>query len=80
MVLELDPATLKQNPLQTDLPDIHMSYDALPEDLAKSKPASPDTRSKQQEGINSLPLSLSDRRSFENAQRGFIDTLDPLKI
>ena len=78
MVLELDPATLKQNPLQTDLPDIHMSYDALPEDLAKSKPASPDTRSKQQEVINSLPHS--DRRSFENAQRGFIDTLDPLKI
>ena len=55
-----------------------MGYNALPSDLAKIKTASSFTLSKQKEILESLPFE--DRRSFENAQKGFIATLDPLTI
>ena len=55
-----------------------MSYDALPVDQAKEKPASSFTRDMQKKVLRSLPFD--DRRSFENASKGFIATLDPLTI
>ena len=55
-----------------------MSYDALPVDLAKEKPASSFTQDMQKKVLRSLPFD--DRRSFENASKGFIATLDPLTI
>ena len=55
-----------------------MSYDALPVDQAKEKPASSFTQDMQEKVLRSLPFD--DRRSFENASKGFIATLDPLTI
>ena len=55
-----------------------MSYDALPVDQAKEKPASSFTQDMQKKVLRSLPFD--DRRSFENASKGFIATLDPLTI
>ena len=55
-----------------------MSYDALPVDQAKEKPASTFTQDMQKKVLSSLPFN--DPRSFENASKGFIATLDPLTI
>ena len=55
-----------------------MSYKALPTDQSREKPASSFTESMQEEVLRSLPFE--DRRSFENASKGFIATLDPLTI
>ena len=55
-----------------------MSYDALPVDQAEEKPASTFTQDMQEKVLRSLPFD--DRRSFENASKGFIATLDPLTI
>ena len=51
----------------------------LSDDLRQSKPATQATQSAQQAVRNSLPFE-TDTRSFENAARGFIATLDPLTI
>ncbi len=55
-----------------------MSYEALPVDQAKEKPASTFTQDMQEKVLRSLPFD--DQRSFENASKGFIATLDPLTI
>ena len=55
-----------------------MSYKALPTDQSIEKPASSFTESIQEAVLRSLPFE--DRRSFENASKGFMATLDPLKI
>ncbi|MFT7688476.1 MAG: alkyl sulfatase BDS1-like metallo-beta-lactamase superfamily hydrolase [Candidatus Azotimanducaceae bacterium] len=53
-------------------------YQALPDDLADKKRASNATI-KSQSALKEK-LNFSDRRSFENAQRGFIATIDPITI
>ena len=55
-----------------------MSYQPLPKALAEHKPASPHTITHQQ--LIRETLDFSDRRSFENAQKGFIASIDPLTI
>ncbi len=55
-----------------------MTYSPLPEALAMPKPATEHTRAYNQNVSNTLPFQ--DRRSFENAQRGLIATLEPLTI
>lgn len=55
-----------------------MSYAPLPTELAQPKPATPHTQAHNQDVATSLPFH--DRRSFENASRGFIATLDPLTL
>ncbi len=55
-----------------------MSYSPLPQDLAAAKAASQHTVDANKAILSELPFT--DRRSFENAQRGFIATLDPLTI
>ena len=55
-----------------------MSYDPLPTDQSKEKPASSFTKDLHEKVLHSLPFD--DRRSFENATKGFIATLDPLTI
>ena len=55
-----------------------MSYDALPVDQTKEKSASSFTLDMQKKVLRSLPFD--DQRSFENASKGFIATLDPLTI
>ena len=51
----------------------------LPAELRTSKPATPFTRACQQQVRDYLPFD-TDKRSFENAQKGFIATLDTLTI
>ena len=55
-----------------------MSYDPLPTDQSKEKPASSFTKDMHEKVLHSLPFD--DRRSFENAAKGFIATLDPITI
>ena len=55
-----------------------MSYDALPVDQAKEKPASSFTHDMHQKVLRSLPFD--DQRCCENASKGFIATIDPLTI
>jgi alkyl sulfatase BDS1-like metallo-beta-lactamase superfamily hydrolase len=55
-----------------------MSYQPLPEALAEHKPASPHTITHQQ--LIREALDFSDRRSFANAQKGFIASIEPLTI
>ncbi|MDZ7669900.1 MAG: alkyl sulfatase dimerization domain-containing protein [Gammaproteobacteria bacterium] len=50
----------------------------LPASLRETKPASEHTRAAQQHMRDSLPFE--DRRSFTDASRGFIASLDPLTI
>jgi len=50
----------------------------LPESLREAKPASEHTQAAQQQMQDSLPFE--DRRSFADASRGFIASLDPLTI
>ena len=50
----------------------------LPADLAAPKPASDHTR-KANEAIREA-LPFADKRSFENAVRGFIASIDPMTI
>jgi len=51
---------------------------ALPEELAQPKPATEHTVKKNMALLNELPFE--DRRSFENASRGFIASISPLTI
>ncbi len=55
-----------------------MTYSPLPVALAATKSATEHTRAHNQTVARELPFA--DRRSFDNAQRGFIATLDPLTI
>ena len=55
-----------------------MTYTPLSGDAAAPKPASEHTRAANARVLEELPFE--DRRSFENAQRGFIATIDPLII
>jgi alkyl sulfatase BDS1-like metallo-beta-lactamase superfamily hydrolase len=55
-----------------------MTYSALSEALAKPKAASEFTRRANDAVKNSL--DFSDRRSFEDAKRGFIATIEPMII
>ncbi|NKB98101.1 MAG: MBL fold metallo-hydrolase [Pseudomonadales bacterium] len=55
-----------------------MTYSPLPADLATAKPATEHTREHNKAVSRELPFE--DRRSFDNAQRGFIGTLEPLTI
>ncbi len=55
-----------------------MSYSALEGAAAQAKPATEHTRLANQRVAESLPFE--DRRSFADASRGFIATLDPLII
>jgi alkyl sulfatase BDS1-like metallo-beta-lactamase superfamily hydrolase len=55
-----------------------MSQHPLPEALATTKPASEHTQRANAEVASSLPFH--DRRSFENAARGFIATIEPMTI
>ncbi|MFB3104486.1 MAG: MBL fold metallo-hydrolase, partial [Pseudomonadales bacterium] len=50
----------------------------LPADLATPKPASDHTRAANDAVREALPFA--DKRSFENAARGFIASIDPLTI
>lgn len=53
-------------------------YTPLPEDLSQAKPAT-DTTIERQTTFKQK-LNFSDRRSFENAQRGFLATISPMTI
>ncbi|MFT6752472.1 MAG: alkyl sulfatase BDS1-like metallo-beta-lactamase superfamily hydrolase, partial [Candidatus Azotimanducaceae bacterium] len=53
-------------------------YQALPDELAQAKNATNATVEKQ--SALKEALNFSDRRSFENAQRGFIATINPITI
>ncbi len=55
-----------------------MAYSPLPEDLRTPKPATPATQSVQQSFQNKL--NFEDKKSFEDARRGFIATLEPMTI
>ncbi|MFT4713909.1 MAG: alkyl sulfatase BDS1-like metallo-beta-lactamase superfamily hydrolase [Candidatus Azotimanducaceae bacterium] len=55
-----------------------MTYSPLPEALAKPKAASKFTRRANDAVKNSL--DFSDKRSFEDAKRGFIATIEPMII
>ena len=55
-----------------------MTYTPLPETLRDPKPATAHTAAKNTAVAQSLPFN--DRRSFTNAKRGFIATLEPLTI
>lgn len=55
-----------------------MTYSPLPEELAKPKAASDSTRRANNAVKNSL--DFSDTRSFEDAKRGFIATIEPMII
>ncbi|MEM7100458.1 MAG: alkyl sulfatase dimerization domain-containing protein [Pseudomonadota bacterium] len=55
-----------------------IAYEPLPEDLKVSKPASAHTQAHNAQVLKTLPFE--NRQSFEDAQRGFIATLDPLTI
>lgn len=55
-----------------------MTYSPLPADLSGSKPATSHTQAHQRAVLDSLPFN--DRRSFENAARGFIASLEPLTL
>jgi alkyl sulfatase BDS1-like metallo-beta-lactamase superfamily hydrolase len=51
---------------------------ALPEEMAKTRPATEITAGINEDVLKELPFE--DRNMFENARRGFIATLDPLTI
>ena len=51
-------------------------FPTLPPELAASKDATPRTAEINAALLNELPFE--DRRSFENAARGFIASLDPV--
>ena len=55
-----------------------MTYTPLPESLRDPKPATDHTAAKNTAVAQSLPFT--DRRSFTNAGRGFIATIEPLTI
>lgn len=55
-----------------------IDYQALPHDLAQEKKATDATVLKQ--SALKEQLNFADRRSFENAQKGFIATIDPITI
>ena len=55
-----------------------MSYSPLPSELAQPKPATEHTRAANRAVFEELPFE--DQRSFENARRGFIASLDPLTL
>ena len=55
-----------------------MSYSPLPTGLAESKSASEHTKAANASVKDQLPFE--DVRSFENAARGFIASIDPLTI
>ncbi len=55
-----------------------MSYTPLPEHLRQPKPATEHTQRHQAHVLESLPFE--DRQSFDDAQRGFIATLEPLTL
>lgn len=55
-----------------------MTYQPLPEALAQAKPATAHTIAHQQAVKDELPFH--DQRSFDDAKRGFIATLEPLTI
>lgn len=53
-------------------------YEPLPEELRQPKPATEATKAVNQAFLERL--DFSDRRSFADAERGFIATLDPITI
>ena len=55
-----------------------MAYKPLPENLAANKPATSHTQAAQEQVKSSL--DFSNRRSFADAERGFIATLNPLTL
>lgn len=55
-----------------------MTYSPLPSELAQPKPATEHTRAANQAVREELPFE--DQRSFENARKGFIASLDPLTL
>jgi len=55
-----------------------MTYSPLPEQLAQSKPATEYTKRNNESVRESL--DFTDTRSFEDAKRGFIATIDPMII
>ena len=55
-----------------------MAYKPLPENLAANKPATSHTQAAQEQVKSSL--DFSNRKSFADAQRGFIATLNPLTL
>ena len=55
-----------------------MSYDPLPEPLRQPKAASEHTREAQRR--IKAELNFEDTRSFEDAARGFIASLDPMTL
>jgi alkyl sulfatase BDS1-like metallo-beta-lactamase superfamily hydrolase len=57
---------------------MHPGRAPLPESLRQPQPATEFTRAAQRAVLEALPFH--DRRSFENARRGFIATLEPLTI
>ena len=54
------------------------SLPALPKELCAQKPATAQTLKKNASVLEAFPFE--DRRSFENASRGFIATISPLTI
>ena len=55
-----------------------MAYSPLPADLAQPKPATEHTK-KAQARVRE-ELNFDDRQSFDDAQRGFIASIDPITI
>ena len=55
-----------------------MAYSPLPVDLAQPKPATEHTK-KTQARVREQ-LNFDDRQSFDDAQRGFIASIDPITI
>ncbi|MEM9622049.1 MAG: alkyl sulfatase dimerization domain-containing protein [Pseudomonadota bacterium] len=55
-----------------------MDYSPLPEALREAKPATQHTRAANEQVKQSLPFG--DQRSFADAQRGFIASLEPLTL
>ncbi|MDG1204749.1 MAG: hypothetical protein P8N51_05195, partial [Pseudomonadales bacterium] len=53
-------------------------YQPLPKEFVSPKPATEATKKINQQFIDKL--NFADRRSFENAQKGFIATLNPITI
>ena len=55
-----------------------MAYSPLPADLAQPKPATEHTKTTQARVREQL--NFDDRQSFDDAQRGFIASIDPITI
>ena len=55
-----------------------MAYSPLPADLAQPKPATEHTKETQARVREEL--NFADRQSFDDAQRGFIASIDPITI